>query len=63
MSIQISPTVSVAPIAHGLMLMTWNTTPVPDEQAFEAIKASLDSVPEGTKVILNSGTFIYGTTG
>jgi pyridoxine 4-dehydrogenase len=30
---------------------------VPDEQAFEAIKSSLDSVPKGTKMVLNSGEF------
>jgi len=38
--------------------MTFNTI-VPDEQAFEAIKAGVDSVPKGTKMILNSGEF-YG---
>ena len=30
-----------------------------DEDAFESIKASLDSVPPGAKMILNSGVFIY----
>jgi pyridoxine 4-dehydrogenase len=32
---------------------------VPDEQAFEAIKAGVDSVPKGTKMILNSGEFRF----
>ncbi|KIM80754.1 hypothetical protein PILCRDRAFT_822023 [Piloderma croceum F 1598] len=51
--------VEVAKIAHGLMMMTFNAARVPDEQSFEAIKASLDSVPKGTKMVLNSGEF-YG---
>jgi hypothetical protein len=33
----------------------WRTTPDSDEVYFESIKASLDSVPPGTKMILNSG--------
>jgi len=51
--------VSIGQIGHGLMLMTWKPTPVPDEQCFESIKASLDSVPAGTKMLINSGEF-YG---
>ena len=42
-------------VAMGLMLMTWTNEVTPDEQAFEAIKASLDSVPPGVKMMLNSG--------
>ena len=34
-------------------------SPVPDEVAFESLKASLDSVPTGVKMMLNSGEF-YG---
>jgi len=49
----------LAKVGHGLMMMTWKPTPVPDEQCFEAIKASLDSVPPGAKMLLNSGEF-YG---
>ncbi|KAJ7743828.1 aldo/keto reductase [Mycena metata] len=49
--------VSVARVAHGLMMMTWIPTPVPDEQCFEAIKAGIDAVPAGTKAFLNSGEF------
>ncbi len=30
-------------------------TPVPDDIAFEAIKASLDAVPPGVKMLLNAG--------
>ena len=60
---------------HGLMMMTFvelfSATPlhwrigfrfntiVPDEQAFEAIKAGVDSVLKGTKMILNSGEFRF----
>jgi len=41
------------------MTMTWTKNPVSDEVAFEAIKASIDSLPAGTKRVLNSGEF-YG---
>jgi len=51
--------VVVGRIGHGLMMMTWTAKPVPDEVCFEAIKTSLDSVPAGCKMILNSGEF-YG---
>ncbi|TFY81768.1 hypothetical protein EWM64_g2242, partial [Hericium alpestre] len=54
--------VVVAKVGHGLMMMTWKPTPVPDEQCFEAIKAgldSLDSLPAGTKMLINSAEF-YG---
>ncbi|EJD07505.1 aldo/keto reductase [Fomitiporia mediterranea MF3/22] len=51
--------ITVGKIGHGLMMMTWKPTPVPDDECFEAIKASLDSVPLGTKMVLNSGEF-YG---
>ncbi|KAF7289288.1 Aldo-ket-red domain-containing protein [Mycena indigotica] len=51
--------VKVAQIAHGLMHMTWNPLPTPDEQCFEAIKAGIDALPEGTKMVLNSAEF-YG---
>jgi len=51
--------ISVGKVAHGLMLMTWTPEPVPDEQCFEAIQASIGSVPAGSKMILNSGEF-YG---
>lgn len=33
----------------------WTPTPTPDEVAFEAIKAGIDSMPPGVKMILNSG--------
>ncbi|KAH9991765.1 aldo/keto reductase [Russula vinacea] len=49
----------VAKVAHGLMMMTWRPTPIPDEDAFAAIKAGIDAVPPGAKMILNSGEF-YG---
>lgn len=28
---------------HGLMMMTWRPTPVPDEEAFATIRASIDT--------------------
>ncbi|KAJ3733988.1 aldo/keto reductase [Lentinula guzmanii] len=49
--------VTVAPVAHGLMMMTWTPNPISDEQAFEAIKAGVDALPPGTKAFLNSGEF------
>ncbi|KAI0278907.1 Aldo/keto reductase family-domain-containing protein [Russula brevipes] len=51
--------VVVAKVAHGLMMMTWKPTPVPDEEAFAAIKAGVDALPPGVKMFLNSGEF-YG---
>ncbi|EMD38423.1 hypothetical protein CERSUDRAFT_113579 [Gelatoporia subvermispora B] len=49
--------VTVAKVAHGLMMMTWTPNPVPEEQAFEAIKAGVDALPAGVKMVLNSGEF------
>jgi len=40
-----------------LMMLTWTANPVPYEQAFEAIKAGIDSLPPGVKMFLNSGEF------
>ncbi|KZV73077.1 aldo/keto reductase [Peniophora sp. CONT] len=51
--------VSVAKVGTGLMMLTWTPTPPPDEQAFEAIKAAIDSAPAGSKMLLNSCQF-YG---
>jgi len=51
--------VRVGAIAHGLMLMTWKATPVPDDQCFESIKAGIDALPEGAVQFLNSSEF-YG---
>lgn len=42
-------------IGHGLMLMTWKPTPVPDEQCFEAMKTTIDALPAGSKAFFNSG--------
>ncbi|KZT71694.1 Aldo/keto reductase [Daedalea quercina L-15889] len=50
--------VTVAKVAHGLMMMTLRAAgPVPDDQCFEAIKAGIDALPPGTKMLLNSGEF------
>ncbi|EKM55534.1 uncharacterized protein PHACADRAFT_256231 [Phanerochaete carnosa HHB-10118-sp] len=49
--------VKVGKVAHGLMLMTWTPNPVPDETCFEAIKAGVDAMPPGVKMLLNSGEF------
>ncbi|CDO72842.1 hypothetical protein BN946_scf185002.g27 [Trametes cinnabarina] len=53
--------VVVGKVAHGLMMMTWRdpNVPLPDEEAFEAIKAGVDAMPHGVKMFLNSGEF-YG---
>ncbi|KAJ7294084.1 aldo/keto reductase [Mycena rebaudengoi] len=55
--------VAVARIAHGLMMMTWIPTPVPEEQCFEAIRAGIDALPKGVKMILNSGEFYASDLG
>jgi len=47
--------VHVGRVGEGLMLMTWKTNPVPDEQCFETIKTSIDN----GCTFLNSGEF-YG---
>ncbi|OJA10957.1 hypothetical protein AZE42_04664 [Rhizopogon vesiculosus] len=47
--------ITVGKVAHGLMLMTWRTEPVPDEQCFEAIKAGVDALPPGAKMFINGG--------
>ncbi|KAJ2922171.1 hypothetical protein H1R20_g14926, partial [Candolleomyces eurysporus] len=49
--------VKVGRIAHGLMNMTWTPNPAPDEQCFEAIRAAVDVLPPGAKMVLNSGEF------
>lgn len=36
----------------------WTPTPVPDEQCFEAIKAGIDRLPAGVKMVLNSGQYM-----
>ncbi|KAF8573346.1 aldo/keto reductase [Ramaria rubella] len=48
--------IEVANVGHGLMMMTWCPKPIPDEQAFQAIKEGLDAA-DGAKVLLNSGDF------
>ncbi|EPQ52664.1 Aldo/keto reductase [Gloeophyllum trabeum ATCC 11539] len=56
--------ITVGKIGHGLMNMTWKEVPTPDEECFEAIKAGVDSLPEGARMLLNSGEFYgpnYGT--
>ncbi|KII88651.1 hypothetical protein PLICRDRAFT_176211 [Plicaturopsis crispa FD-325 SS-3] len=49
--------VVVAKTGLGVMGMTWTPNPVPDEQAFAAIKAGIDATPAGAKLLLNSGEF------
>ncbi|KAH9972578.1 aldo/keto reductase [Lactifluus volemus] len=51
--------VVIGKTGHGLMMMTWKPTPVPDEDCFAAIKAGIDALPPGTKMLINSGEF-YG---
>ncbi|KAF8264001.1 NADP-dependent oxidoreductase domain-containing protein [Lactarius quietus] len=51
--------VIIGKTAHGLMMMTWKPTPVPDEDCFASIKVGIDSLPPGAKMFLNSGEF-YG---
>ncbi|KZT11238.1 aldo/keto reductase [Laetiporus sulphureus 93-53] len=51
----------VGKVAHGLMMMTARDPkyPLPDEEAFEAIKAGVNALPPGSKMLINSGEF-YG---
>ncbi|KAG8933183.1 hypothetical protein FRC02_012328 [Tulasnella sp. 418] len=49
----------IAKVGWGAMLLTWTPEPVPDEQAFEALKAGIDLLPSDTKLFINSGEF-YG---
>ncbi|TBU23756.1 aldo/keto reductase [Dichomitus squalens] len=53
--------VTVGKVAHSLMMMTWRDPnyPLPDEETFEAIKAGVDAMPPGVKMVLNSSEF-YG---
>jgi len=51
--------VKLAKVAHGLMLLTWRTPVVDDDTAFEALKAGLDLLGPGDKVLWNSAEF-YG---
>ncbi|KAH9916596.1 aldo/keto reductase [Epithele typhae] len=48
---------TVGRIGHGLMMMTWRDPnfPIADEDAFAAIKAGIDALPPGAKMMLNSG--------
>ncbi|KZV71899.1 aldo/keto reductase [Peniophora sp. CONT] len=55
--------VVVAKVGTGLMSLTWTPEPVPDEQAFEVIKASIDAVPAGCKMLLNSSQFYANDLG
>ncbi|KAG8929812.1 hypothetical protein FRC01_003735 [Tulasnella sp. 417] len=52
--------ITINKVAMGLMMLTWTATPVPDEQAFEAIKAAIDHIPKDRKLLLNSGEFYGG---
>ncbi|KIK58186.1 hypothetical protein GYMLUDRAFT_45391 [Collybiopsis luxurians FD-317 M1] len=49
--------ITVGPVGHGLMMMTWTPNPINDEQAFESIKTGVDALPSGTKAFLNSAEF------
>ncbi|KAG8939270.1 hypothetical protein FRC04_006734 [Tulasnella sp. 424] len=51
--------VRISKAGLGLMLLTWVPNPVPDEQAFAAIKAAIDLVPTDQKLFINSAEF-YG---
>ncbi|KAH7923875.1 Aldo/keto reductase [Leucogyrophana mollusca] len=51
--------IRVGKVGLGLMLMTWRTNPIPDEQCFAAIKAGIDALDDGVKLFINGGEF-YG---
>ncbi|KAJ7722872.1 aldo/keto reductase [Mycena maculata] len=54
---------TVGRVAHGLMMMTLSLTPPTDEECFAAIKAGVDALHPGAKMILNSGEFYSLTRG
>ncbi|KAE9398138.1 hypothetical protein BT96DRAFT_995167 [Gymnopus androsaceus JB14] len=41
--------ITVTPVAHGLMAMTWTPNPPDEEQCFASIKAGIDALPSGAK--------------
>ncbi|KAG9044573.1 hypothetical protein FS837_007919 [Tulasnella sp. UAMH 9824] len=51
--------VKICKTGLGLLMLTWSRPTVSDEQAFAAIKAAIDLVPEGEKLFLNSAE-LYG---
>ncbi|KAG8947853.1 hypothetical protein FRC04_010211 [Tulasnella sp. 424] len=51
--------VKISKFGLGLMFLTATPNPVPDEQAFAAIKAAIDLVPADQKLFINSSEF-YG---
>ncbi|KAI8993766.1 aldo/keto reductase [Trametes punicea] len=53
----------VGKVAHGLMMMTWRAVPISDEEAFETIRAGIDALPSGVKMLLNSGAFYANDAG
>ncbi|KAK7039576.1 Aldo/keto reductase [Favolaschia claudopus] len=55
--------VVVGRVAHGLMTMHLRATELPDEVCFASIKAGVDRLPSGVKMILNSGDFYSSTMG
>lgn len=56
--------VTVAKVGHGIMMMTWRAGgPIPDEEAFESIKAGVDALPPGVKMFINSGEFYANDLG
>jgi hypothetical protein len=49
------PTHGLVHPKHELMMMTWKPTNVQDEDVLAAIKAGIDALPPGVKILLNSG--------
>ncbi len=49
------PTVAVTLVATYMHRWRDPNRPLPDEEAFEAIKAGVDIMPPGVKMFLNSG--------
>ncbi|KAJ3735039.1 aldo/keto reductase [Lentinula guzmanii] len=50
--------ISVGRVAvSSFIFSSWTPSPVSDQQAFEAIKAGVDALPDGVKMFLNSGEF------
>ncbi|KAH8826668.1 aldo/keto reductase [Flagelloscypha sp. PMI_526] len=55
--------IKVVPVSFGLTSMHMGAVQLPDEQCFETLKVAIDAVPEGAKLMLNSGEFYSNTLG
>ena len=53
----IDPVSQLSTLQFGTMTITLTPTPIPYDQAFEAIKTAVDAMPAGVKLFIDSGVF------